>query len=211
MSGPAVPTIARPRASREEFTTLLEAVLPRAYAVALHYTRDPSDAEDILQEAAMLAFRGFSTFQSGTNFKAWFLKILTNAFLMRCRREKRRNADVPLDEMPDLVLYAKTVEGGLFPASADPAAEFFDRIDAEKVAAAIASLPTPFRAVATLYFVEDLPYAEIAELLSIPVGTVRSRLHRARATLQRELWRVAVDRGLLPSLTAEPVLASPAF
>lgn len=196
---------------RRTFESLLEGVLPRAYSAALHLTRDPVEAEDVVQEAALLAFRGFDGFEPGSNFKAWFLKILTNAFLMRCRKNKRMAGTVSIEDTPDLYLYGRTAEAGMHKDDPDPARTFLSRLDAEKVSSAILALPLQYRSVATLYFVEDLSYAEIASMLGCPVGTVRSRLHRARALLQRELWGIAVDHGLVPAAAPEPSLAQPSF
>lgn len=196
---------------RRTFESLLEETLPRAYSAALHLTRDPVDAEDIVQEAAMLAFRGFAGFEPGSNFKAWFLKILTNAFYMRCRKDKKTAGTISIDEAPELYLYARTAEAGMHRDDPDPARSFLSRLDAEKVSAAILALPLQYRAVATLYFAEDLSYAEIASILGCPVGTVRSRLHRARALLQRQLWEIAVDHGLVPVPAPEPSLTQPSF
>lgn len=191
-----------------EFTQLLDEALPRAYAAALHFTRDPLDAEDVVQEAAMLAFRGFTTFAPGSNFRAWFLKIVTNVFLMRCRKEKKSRDDVSLDDVPELFLYERTSEVGLHDGGSDPAEAFFSGIETERVTRAIQSLPLQYRAAATLYFVEDLSYAEIGSILECPVGTVRSRLHRARALLQRELWQSAVDCGLVSAARGEELSAA---
>lgn len=193
-------------AGSESFEELLKAVLPRAYAAALHFTRDESDAEDLVQEAALMALRGFHTFRPGTNFGAWFLKVLHNAFLMRCRRsasvEKRT---VSLDAPEPCFLQARLQGTGLAPEGPDPAAEFFSRLNEGRVSRALQALPLEYRAVAGLYFVEDLSYAQIAEIVGCPLGTVRSRLHRARALLQRELWEFAVENGIVPSPSRERV------
>src|SRR5690606_36928395 len=90
---------------------------------------------------------------------------------------------------------------GLHARSEDPAAAFMDRLDAEAVAAALERLPDEYRVACTLYFIQDMAYHEIAETLEVPVGTVRSRLHRGRRLLQRALWNVGEDRGLAGSLT----------
>lgn len=176
--------------ARASFEPLLMEILPRAYHVALRLTRDPVTAEDVVQEAALHAFRGFASFQPGSNFRAWFYRILWNAFLMRCRKEKLSAKAVSLDETPDRYLYRWL--GG-----ADPAEALLGRLEGETVARAIEGLPMPFRAVAVLYFLDDLRYAEIAEVLGCPIGTVRSRLHRGRALLQRELRAMAVDLGIV--------------
>lgn len=178
------------------FEALLLPVLEPAYATALMYTRNSADAEDLVQEAALLACRGFGSFQPGTNFRAWFLRIVTNCFFQKCRRDKRTGAQVELEDADKLYLYSATAALGMHERP-DPAAELMGRLDEEHITAAIEALPLEYRVVATLYFVQDATYQDIADTLDIPVGTVRSRLHRARRALQRELWHIAQERGLV--------------
>jgi RNA polymerase sigma-70 factor (ECF subfamily) len=181
--------------SPADFGSLLEPILPRAYQAALHMARDPVEAEEVVQEAVLMALKGFATFTPGTNFKAWFLRVLTNAFLMRRRKEKREKGTIAIEDVQPLYLYSRTRETAWQDAP-DPARAFFDRLITNQVTEAIQSLPDQFRTVASLYFVEDLSYAEIASIIGCPVGTVRSRLHRARNVLQRSLWEAAVDCGV---------------
>ena len=181
------------------FEALLVPLLGQAYGVALHLTRNPADAEDLVQEAALLGCRGFKTFQQGSNFKAWFLRVLTNCFYSKYRRERSEPRTVELEDAPELYLYARTYEAGMHDQDSDPARALLSRMDAEQVAAALEALLDDYRVVATLYFLEDLAYHDIARILAIPVGTVRSRLHRGRKMLQKSLWQVALDQGLVPS------------
>ena len=181
---------------RAEFEALLNPLLPMAYGAAMRLTRNPADAEDLVQDAALLAYRGFGSFERGTNFKAWFFRILTNAFYSRHRKEKHDRANLSTEDVPPLYLYTRTAEAGLHGRDADPAASLMDRIDTEQVAAALESLPTDYRVVATLYFIEDFSYQQIAEVVGCPVGTVRSRLHRGRRMLQKALWSIAEERGI---------------
>ncbi len=183
---------------------MLEPVLGRAYALALHLTRNPADAEDLVQDAALLAYRGFGTFEAGTNFRAWFLRILTNAFLSGQRKKRPEQAAVSLDDPPNAFLQRQAHERvGDQPladrraVAGDLAKSVVERLDAAAVSQAIEELPDEFRAVSSLYFLEDLSYQQIAATLEIPVGTVRSRLHRGRALLQQRLWRLAEDYGLV--------------
>lgn len=186
-----------PPPSRELFESLFAAVLKPAFGTALRLTRNEADAEDLMQEAALLAYRGFGSFEPGTNFKAWYFRILMNCFYSRHRSRKRAPETVDWDDTPDLFLYARSHEDG-FPAfGADPAAELLERLGTERVAAAVEMLPDEYRSVATLYFMEDFSYQEIAEVLGCPVGTVRSRLHRGRKMLQKALWRVAEEAGIV--------------
>ena len=188
-------------AAREEFEQLLSPVLDRAYGVALRLTRDPADAEDLVQDAALLAYRGFRTFRRGTNFRAWFLRILANAFISSRRRKRPEDEAVSIDEPPNAYLQRQAValgRAGTTPEDpADLVRTVLGRLAADEVAAAIDALPEEFRVVSVLYFLEDLPYQAIADALGIPVGTVRSRLHRGRALLQQRLWRTAVDQGIV--------------
>jgi RNA polymerase sigma-70 factor (ECF subfamily) len=179
------------------FEALLEPVLGPAYGLALSLTGDPSDAEDLVQEAALLAFRGFHTFELGTNFRAWFMRIVTNAYLGRKRTEKRRPTPVEIDDVPDHFLYLRSRETGVAGVAEDPVEELLRGVDVDEIETAIQKLPREFRGVAALYFGQEFTYPEISELLDIPVGTVRSRLHRARKLLQKELWEMAVEEGII--------------
>jgi RNA polymerase sigma-70 factor (ECF subfamily) len=179
-----------------EFEGLLSPILRMAYGTAVRLTRSRTEADDLVQDAALLAYKAFDTFQRGTNFKAWFFRILTNAFYSRHRKERHEKANLSTEDVPALYLYHKTTEAGLRGSESDPASAILDRLDAERVGEALDSLPEEYRAVATLYFIDDLTYQQIAEVLQCPVGTVRSRLHRGRRILQKSLWDIAVERGL---------------
>jgi RNA polymerase sigma-70 factor (ECF subfamily) len=180
-----------------EFEELLSPILSMAYGTAVRLTRDRTEAEDLVQDAAMLAYRAFASFQRGTNFKAWFFRILTNAFYSRHRKEKHEKANLSIEDVPALYLYGKTAEAGLHGREGDPASAIMDQLDTEQVGAALEALPEEYRVVATLYFIEDFSYQQIAEVVECPVGTVRSRLHRGRRLLQKALWDVAVERGIV--------------
>ena len=188
------PKAARPPA---EFEPLFTAVAGTAFGIAVRLTRNQADAEDLVQEAALLAFRAFASFEPGTNFRAWFFKILTNCYFSRRRREKSRPVTSDLDDTPDLYLYARSAEAGFPTQGPDPAAQLLDRLGTERVLAAIDRLPEEYRVVSTLYFMEDLSYEEIAQVLGCPIGTVRSRLHRGRKMLQKALWQVAEESGII--------------
>lgn len=189
-------------ASQERFSRQLETVLDAAYGLALHMARNRDDAEDIVQEAALLAYRAFHTFQEGTNFRAWFLRIVTNCFRQRYRKARRQPQTTELEDAPDLYLYCRTAEAGLHARSEDPATLVLSRLDTEQVSAAIEGLPEDYRLVAALYFLEELSYEEIAGILECPIGTVRSRLHRGRKLLQKALWQIAEQQGIIAALTA---------
>ena len=184
-------------AVQAEFERLFTPLVSMAYGTAVRLTRDRTEAEDLVQDAALLAYRAFGSFQPGTNFKAWFFRILTNAFYSRHRKEKHEKANVSTEDVPPLYLYRRTAEAGLQGRDTDPASAIMDKLDTEQVSAALEALPTEYRVVATLYFIEDFSYQQIAEVLECPVGTVRSRLHRGRRMLQKALWEVAVERGIV--------------
>ena len=178
-----------------EFEALLQPVLEPAYRAAYHLARNAADAEDIVQEASLLAWRNFESFERGTNFKAWFQRIVMNVFLTRCRAERRRGVSVPL--VADDADNDRTVADARWARESGDAAEaILGAMDIETVQAALAALPVEYRTVAVLYFVEDLSYEQIAETLDCPVGTVRSRLHRGRRLLWKRLERTARDRGI---------------
>jgi RNA polymerase sigma-70 factor (ECF subfamily) len=186
----------------KEFEDLLAPLLGPAYGTALHLTRNPADAEDLVQEAAFLAFRSFHTFTPGTRFKAWYFQILMNAFRHRWRRRKREPETVDVGETTELFLFRQAAALGLTTTSPDPAAEVMAKIGAEQVERAIDSLPEEFREATTLYFLEEFSYEEIAGILDCPVGTVRSRLHRGRKLLQRALWDAARESGIVGGIEA---------
>jgi RNA polymerase sigma-70 factor (ECF subfamily) len=173
--------------------------MPSLYAAALRMTRNPSDAEDLVQETYLRAYRGFGGFQEGTNLKAWLYRILTNTYINQYRAKKRRPDETELDEVEDLYLYRRI--GGLEAAMAGRSAEdeLLDRFTDAEVKAAIEALPDNFRLAVLLADVEGFSYKEIADILDIPIGTVMSRLHRGRKALQRRLYQFAVDRNLTPT------------
>ena len=178
---------------RAQFESQLQPILGVAYGYAYKLTRNQEDAMDLVQDASVQAFRSIGTFEEGTNFKAWFMKILTNKFYKSRAREAKRGQAVPLEDAEDLFLFREAEKAGVR-GTAD---EVLDRIDEEAVQAAIDDLPEEFRVVCLLYFMNDISYEEIAEAAGIPLGTVRSRLHRGRKLLQQRLWQIAEERGLV--------------
>ena len=196
------PTTAQPgpRLTPGGFQSLLLEVLPAAFGYALRLTRNRADAEDLVQEASLRAFRASASFEPGTNFKAWYFRILIRCFWARHRQAQRRPMTVDIEEAPVLYLFQRSAESGLAWDGDDPAAGLIDRLGTERVAAAIARLPEEFEEVCALYFMEDFSYQEIAEVIGCPVGTVRSRLHRGRKLLQQALWQLAQDAGIIDEL-----------
>ena len=180
------------------------------YSAALRMTRNPTDAEDLVQETYLRAYRGFGGFEQGTNLKAWLYRILTNTYINIYRAKKRRPDETDLDDVEDLFLYHRL--GGLEAATLGRSAEdeLMDYFTEAEVKEAIEALPDTFRMAVLLADVECFSYKEIAEILDIPIGTVMSRLHRGRKALQKRLYEFARDRGLAGSCsTPEPATAPP--
>jgi len=168
---------------------------PQLYSAALRMTRNPADAEDVVQETYLKAYRAYASFQEGTNLKAWLYRILTNTYINKYRKAQRRPNEVELGELQDLYLYKRLGEQSGATESAEiTALDSFVDVD---IVAAIESLPETFRMPVLYADVEGFSYKEIAEMLDIPIGTVMSRLHRGRKALQRKLWNLAVERGLV--------------
>ena len=162
------------------------------YSAALRMTRNPADAEDLVQETYLKAYRGFGGFTEGTNLKAWLYRILTNTYINSYRAKQRRPDETELDEVEDLYLYRRL--GGLEAARAGRSAEdeLLDLFTEAEVKAAVEDLPEQFRMAVLLADVEGFSYKEIAEILDIPIGTVMSRLHRGRKALEKALYDFAV-------------------
>lgn len=182
---------------QQAFEAELQPVLDKAYAVAYRLAGNRDDAQDLVQDAAIQAFRAFGSYQHGTNFKAWFTRILVNRFLNVKRADQRRPQTVSIDEAEDLFLFQQAKNRKMLSRGSDPAAALTAKIDRELIAQALMELPPEFRAVATLYFIEDCSYEEIAQVLDVPIGTVRSRLHRGRKLLQKALWEIARERNVI--------------
>ena len=170
--------------------------MPQLYSAALRMTRNPADAEDLVQEAYLKAYRGFGGFEEGTNLRAWMYRILTNTFINSYRAKQRRPDESELDEVEDLYLYRRL--GGLEAAQIGRSAEdeLMDFFTEAEVKDAVEGLSENFRLAVLLADVEGFSYKEIAEILDIPIGTVMSRLHRGRKALQKELYEFALRRGL---------------
>ena len=174
------------------------------YNAALRMTRNPADAEDLVQETYLKAYRAFDRFEQGTNLKAWLYRILTNTFINSYRSKKRRPEQTELDEVEDLYLYRRL--GGLEAVTAGRSAEeeVLDHFTDTDVKAAVEALPEQFRMAVLLADVEGFSYKEIADILDVPIGTVMSRLHRGRKTLQKVLHDVGVQRGLVKPVVEAP-------
>ena len=161
------------------------------YSYAYYLSGDREQANDILQDTYLKAFRFYDKFERGTNAKAWLYRIMKNTYINEYRRTHRLPEIVEYDE--HISSYQMTRGGD--PASGDLRAMLETQTFDDDIAGAIAALPDKFKSVIVLRDIEELPYEEIAEALEIPIGTVRSRLHRARAILFERLKWYARDRG----------------
>lgn len=165
--------------------------LDALYRVALRLTGDPSQAEDLVQDTMLKAYRSWRQYRPGSNAKGWLLTILRNTFINDYRRRKLEPIATDLEAVEPHAIY-RAIE------DVDPEGAFFDRIVDDKVLEAIDALPPDFREVLVLSDMEGLRYGEIAETLQVPVGTVKSRLFRARRQLQAALYAYAVESGIIP-------------
>ncbi|HYV02396.1 MAG TPA: sigma-70 family RNA polymerase sigma factor [Actinomycetota bacterium] len=169
-------------------------LLPGLYAAAYRLTRNAADAEDLVQETYLRAFRGFHQFEPGTNLKAWLYRILTNTFINSYRKKQREPQTVSDEEVEDWYLYSKMADEGFEPSAETSVIE---SLPDEEVQEALSSLPEQFRVAVLLADVEGFSYKEIAEMTGVPIGTVMSRLHRGRKALEKRLWNVVQERGLV--------------
>jgi RNA polymerase sigma-70 factor, ECF subfamily len=183
-------------ADKERFAEQAMVYMSSLYSAALRMTRNPADAEDLVQETYLKAYRAFGSFQEGTNLKSWLYKILTNTYINSYRSKRRRPTETELDDVEDLYLYHRL--GGLEAVAASRSAEdlVLDHLTEAEVKEAVESLPESFRLAVLLADVEGFSYKEIAEILDVPIGTVMSRLHRGRRALQKALHNFAEERRL---------------
>jgi RNA polymerase sigma-70 factor (ECF subfamily) len=180
---------------RERFERDVLPLLPSLYSAAMRLTRNASDAEDLVQETYLRAFRGFGGFTEGTNLKAWLYRILTNSYINTYRKKQREPQTVEgPDDVDEWYLYDR-LGGRSVEESAET--EVLDQIPDQGVKQALESLPERFRLPVLLADVEGFSYKEIAEIMDTPIGTVMSRLHRGRKALEKALWETAKERGLV--------------
>jgi RNA polymerase sigma-70 factor (ECF subfamily) len=171
--------------SRAEFEALVTPWLDGLYAAALRLTRHEGNAEDLVQDTVMRAWRFFDRFERGTNFRAWLFKILTNTFINGYRRSTRERS--LQDESERQSVEAQLFSPDATDEAANPEDSMLARVMRDDVLKAIDGLPIDFRMVVILADLQEFSYKEIAEVLDIPVGTVMSRLFRGRKALQRAL------------------------
>jgi RNA polymerase sigma-70 factor (ECF subfamily) len=182
-------------ANNAEFTTEAMQYAQSLYSTALRMTRNQSDAEDLVQETYLKAFRSYGSFETGTNLKAWLFRILTNTFINTYRAKQRRPQESDLGSVEDLFLYKRLPSLAGLSESAEE--QLLDLFPAAEVRDAIENLPETFLLPMLLNDVEGFSYKEVAEILDIPIGTVMSRLHRGRKTMQEALYEYASQRHLI--------------
>jgi RNA polymerase sigma-70 factor (ECF subfamily) len=168
------------------------------YRTALRMTKNESDAEDLVQEAYVKAYRFWDHFETGSNCRAWLFKIMTNIFINEYRSKARSPMSVNVDELDDNFLFGQLAADK---TTKNPEQELFSRVIDDDVKKAIESLPDDFRLVVVLAFLEGFSYQEIADIMDLQLGTVKSRLHRGRKLLQKALWDYAIKNGYIKGAT----------
>jgi RNA polymerase sigma-70 factor, ECF subfamily len=171
-------------------------LLDSLYAGALRMTRNPADAEDLVQETMLRGYRSFDRFEPGTNLKAWLFRIMTNAYINTYRKRQREPLKVSQDDIEDFDLYQELKNHD--PAySATPESIVLDNLLDSDITQAIDDLPEQFRMAVILSDLEGFTYAEMAAIMGVPMGTVMSRLHRGRKALQKRLLDLAKEKGIV--------------
>ena len=185
----STPTVSGGDVDPEVFEAEMNPHLDALYRNALRLTGNANDAEDLLQDTYLRAYRFFHQYQPGTNGKAWLFRIMNTVFLNEYRKKVRQGEQVSYDGLEDFYLYNRLSEDiNERPELENPQKAVMEKLDREMIERAIEALPIEFRETVALATLEEMSYQEIADTLEIPVGTVRSRLSRGRKLLQKALW-----------------------
>ncbi len=174
-------------------------LLDQLYGAALRMTRNPADAQDLVQDAYMKAYQAFGSFKEGTNLKAWMYRILTNTYINSYRKAQRRPTESSAEDMTDWQLAETAKHDSVGLESAE--VEALKNIPDKRIQDALMSLGEDYRMVVYYADVEGLAYKEIAEIMDTPIGTVMSRLHRGRKQLRSKLKDVAAEHGIVTGET----------
>lgn len=169
-------------------------LLDQLYGGALRMTRNPQDAEDLVQETYLKAYKNFGSFTPGTNLKAWLYRIMTNTYINSYRKKQRRPLETSADDVTDNQLYTSSSHDSTGLESAE--VEALKSMPNSRISDALNALNEDYRMVVYYADVEGMAYKEIAEVMDIPIGTVMSRLHRGRKQLRGMLKDVAQERGI---------------
>ncbi len=176
---------------QQDFENEIIPHLDAMYNFALRLTSDPNSAEDLVQDSIVKAFRFFSSYEKGTNAKAWLFRILKNSYINNYRKKSKQPSQVDYDEVAS---FYETIRSDRTDTSDLEDRMFRDLID-DDISNALEELPEDFRTVVLLCDIEDFTYEEIANMLDVPIGTIRSRLHRGRNLLKSQLLEYAQKRG----------------
>lgn len=200
--GRTVQTTETPQQRAARFERDAMPLLDQLYSAALRMTRNPPDAEDLVQDTYLKAYAAFESFTAGTNLKAWLYRILTNTYINGYRRRQRQPQQQPTEEITDRQLADAAEHSSIGLRSAE--VEALDRLPDSDVKDALGQLPAEFRMAVYLADVEGFAYKEIADIMETPIGTVMSRLHRGRKMLRELLTGTARERGFLRGDTGRP-------
>lgn len=171
--------------------------LDALYATALRLTKNTGDAEDLVQETMLKAFRYFDKYEEGTNCKAWLFKIMTNTFINRYRKQQKRKEFLVDEDFRPLQERAEAPSRNPFIDDIEAEEQLFFKFFGDEVKAALEGIPVDFRMVVLLADLQDFAYKEIAEIMDCPIGTVMSRLYRGRRMLRERLTEYAIDQGVI--------------